>query len=370
MYIWERAEWPDFHFDIKVLIPFLDEARDQLAKIRGMATSLRLEDQGELIYSEALETSAIEGEQLNPADVRSSVARRLGLSEEGLPDTAERHGGLVDVLLDAVRSYREDLTEEKLFVWQAALFPTGYSGMFKVATGRWRQGNQDMNIISGNPGKERVHFTAPPASRVPREMEAFLEWWNTSRSIDGLLRAGIAHLYFVTVHPFEDGNGRVARALTDLALAQDEQTGTRLYSLSSQIIRDKNRYYSILEETQKGDGDVTSWLKWFLETYSRSIDHSLTLVQGSLQSRALYSRLSGLNLNSRQKKALAKMAEKLPEEYKGGMTNKKYAAINKTSPATAKRDLAELVGLGVLVTGDKGGRSACYLLNPDRLRPD
>jgi len=363
MYIWERPDWPEFKYDIKSLIPSLDAARARQSDIKGTAAALRLEDLGELIFTEVLDTSLIEGEQLNPQDVRSSVARRLGLSEKGLPDTSERHGTLVDVLLDATRSYRDPLTPEKLFAWHAGLFPTGYSGMFKVKTASWRQGTGEMNIVSGNPGKEKVHFTAPPASRIPAEMERFLEWWNESRALDGLLRAGMAHLYFVTIHPFEDGNGRIARALTDLALAQDEQNGTRLYSLSSQILRDKSRYYTLLEETQKGDGDITAWLLWFLKTYSAGIDHSLLLVRGAFQSRAYYSRLQELDLNERQKKVLDKMIALLPGEFHGGMTNKKYTAITGTSPATSKRDLTDLAVRGVLVPGDKGGRSAYYVLN-------
>ncbi len=370
MYLWERPEWPKFRYDVKTLLPALNHARERQAKIRSMAAGLRLEDQGHLIINEALDTSAIEEEFLNPEDVRSSVARKLGLSETGFPDTAQRHSGLVEVIVEATRGFQEALTKEKLWAWQAALFPTGYSGIQKIEVGVWRSGNQDMNIISGNTGKEKIHYTAPPSEREPPEMEDFLEWWESSRDLNGLIRAGIAHLYFESIHPFEDGIGRIARALTDLALAQDEQEGRRLYSISAQILRDKSRYYAILEETQKGDGDITSWLNWFLETYGRSIDYSLTLVSGSLQARAFYSRQDSVALNLRQKKALDKMAAKLPEPFRCGMTNKKYAAINKTSPATAKRDLNDLVQKGVFVPGEGKGRSANYQLNMDWLAVD
>jgi len=363
-YLWELKQWPKFSYNLERLLPHIAQARNLQGQIHSTASSLELKDHGELIFREALNTSAIEGENLNPQDLRSSIANHLGLPSAGLPGTSERHQGLIEVLVDATTNFEEPLTFQTLWSWHSALFPTGHSGIKKIIVGGWRSGDSSMNIISGSMGNEKIHFTAPPSTKVNDEMTAFIEWWESSmEKVDGFLRAGIAHLYFVTIHPFEDGNGRLARALTDLALAQEEKKGTRLYSLSTQIHKERKSYYRILDEVQTGGGDITNWLSWFLDVYSHSIESSLEIVRGSLMAQKFYTNIADIPLNERQLKALGKMVQKLPEDFDGGMTNKKYSAINKASPATIKRDLKELVDLGILIPGEEGGRSTNYQIN-------
>lgn len=363
-YLWELKQWPGFSYSLDILLPYIAQARKLQGQIQSLAASLELKDQGELLFREALHTSAIEGENLNPQDVRSSIANHLGLPSAGLPETAERHQGLIELLVDATANYEKVLTAEKLWAWHSALFPTGYSGIKKIIVGGWRSGVTPMNIISGSMGKEKIHFTAPPSNQMDKEMLQFTKWWESSLGkVDGLLRAGIAHLYFVTIHPFEDGNGRLARALTDLALAQEEMTGIRLYSLSTQIHKERTSYYAILDEVQKGGGDITLWLSWFLDIYSHSIESSMEIIKGDLMAQRFYTNISKIALNERQLKVLEKMVQKLPENFTGGLTNKKYSAITKVSLATVKRDLKEMADLGILIIGEERGRSTNYQIN-------
>ena len=363
-YLWQLDQWPELNYSLETLLPYYAEARKRQGQIQSVASSLELKDQGELLFREALHTSAIEGENLNPQDLRSSIANQLGLSDAGLPVTATRHQGLVEVLIDATSNFNVPLSAETLWSWHAALFPTGYSGMTKISVGAWRSGDLPMNIVSGSMGKEKIHFTAAPSSRMDEDMSRFIQWWSGSQGrIDGLLRAGIAHLYFVTIHPFEDGNGRIARALTDRALSLEENTGVRLYSLSTQIHKERKAYYEKLDEAQKGGGDITAWLSWFLEIYIRSIESSMDIIKGALMSQKFYCHLAVVSLNKRQLKVLGKMVKMLPEEFAGGLTNRKYTAITKASLATVKRDLKELVDKGILVPGEAKGRSTSYQLN-------
>jgi Fic family protein len=363
-YLWQLEQWPEFTYSLDQLLPYIVQARKLQGQIQTLAASVELKDQGELLFREALHTSAIEGENLNPQDIRSSIAKHLGLPTAGLPETTERYQGLIEVLVDATVNYEEVITTEKLRAWHSALFPTGYSGINKITVGGWRSGDTPMNIISGSMGNEKIHFTAPPFSQVNEEMTQFYQWWESSLGkVDGLLRAGIAHLYFVTIHPFEDGNGRLARALTDLALAQEEKTGTRLYSLSTQIHKERTSYYGILDEVQKGGGDITTWLCWFLDIYSHSIESSMEIIRAALMAQKFYTNISKISLNERQLKVLGKMIKKLPENYTGGLTNKKYTAITKVSLATVKRDLKEMVALGILIPGEEKGRSTNYQIN-------
>jgi len=363
-YLWELKQWPDFLYSLEELLPYIAHARKLQGQIQYLASSLELKDQGELLFREAIHTSAIEGESLNPQDIRSSIANQLGLPTAGLPGTEIRHEGLIEVLVDATANFDQTLTSEKLWAWHSALFPTGHSGIKKIIVGGWRSGVAPMYIISGSIGKEKIHFTAPPSNLLEQEMIQFINWWKISHGkVDGLLRAGIAHLYFVTIHPFEDGNGRMARALTDLALAQEEKTGTRLYSLSTQIHKEKKAYYEKLEEVQKGGVDITTWLSWFLGIYSHSIESSLEIIKGALMSQKFYSNIANITLNARQLKVLRKMIEKLPEDFTGGMTNKKYIAITKVSIATVKRDIKEMAEHGILVVGEEKGRSTKYQIN-------
>jgi len=363
-YIWQKETWPQFHWDLEVVIPFLSRAKLAQGNILGNIDAFNLKEQGDLFVEEVLTTSAIEGEMLDPNTVRSSVARRLGLPTAGLPDITAQSEGLVTMLLDATKNFSQPMTREWLCGWQAALFPTGYSGMFKVRTGTWRDSLHPMQVVSGSMGKERVHYEAPPANMIEAEMDRFMTWWNSPpESMDGLIRAGISHFWLVTIHPFADGNGRVSRAISDMALAQDEQTGKRLYSISSQIIKDKSSYYAILEKTQKGDGDLTEWLIWFLEIFEKSIEESKRLITKSLFMGKFYQIVGWIVLNERQNKVLGKLLECYPDEFKGGLTNKKYVSMTKISPETAKRDLKDMVSKGILVPGNAGGRSMSYQLN-------
>jgi Fic family protein len=363
-YIWQNEDWANFRWDSEGILGALSTARSQQGYILGQAESFELKDQGDLVIEEALSTSAIEGETLDRDSIRSSVARRLGLPTAGLPENKRGGDGLVEVLLDATRNYQTRLTPERLWAWQAALFPTGYSGIFKIKTGGWRTGSNPMRVVSGSMGRETVHFEAPPSERVKNEMKSFLLWWkNSENRMDGIIRAAVAHLRFVTIHPFEDGNGRISRALTDMALAQDEKKGMRLYSLSSQIVKDKSGYYRILEETQKGRGDITGWLIWFLNMFGESIENSRKLISRTLFIGKYFRNISDIHLRERQLKVLKKMLEFYPEDFKGGLTNRKYVAMTRVSPETAKRDLKEMLDKGVLIRGNGKGRSVNYRLN-------
>ena len=363
-WIWQRRDWPHLTWDAAQLSTPLATARRAQGEVAGMARLLDedtdLHAQLEVLTQEGLATSAIEGETLDAGSLRSSLARRLGLPTAGLPPALRSVEGLTDVLLGATRRYDRALTLSKLCAWQAALFPTGRSGLHQIRVGRLR-GNDPMQIVSGPIGRERVHYEAPPRDRLGGEMKAFLTWFNTPpKDLDGLLRAGLAHAWFELVHPFEDGNGRVGRALLDRALAQDEGRATRLYSMSARFETVRDDYYDALGELSRGNLDVTSWLTWFLlqvEAAARSSEHTVHHV---LFKARYWAQHAPKALNARQRKALSAMLDARPA-FVGGMTNRKYASLTKTSPATAQRDLAELVALKCLMlTG--AGRSARYEL--------
>ena len=363
-YIWQNDNWPHYTWHTEKLIDLLGIARKKQGFILGKGDLLDLKDISYFLSEEAMNTSEIEGEKLDRDTIRSSVARRLGLPTAGLPDIRRETDGLVQILIDATSNYSSPLDKEKLWAWQAALFPTGYSGIQKIKTGAWRDNPVPMQVVSGSMGKPRVHFEALPANKIEQEIDSFLYWWNNKNTeTDGIVRAAIAHFRFVTIHPFEDGNGRIARALTDMALAQDEKTGKRLYSLSSQINKEKTAYYSILEKTQKGTGDLTDWLCWFLQMYSRSIDNSLEIIEASFFKDSFYRSLNSIVLNERQKKVIGKLLDPYPEEFTGGLTNKKYVSMTKVSPETAKRDLKKLLDNRILIKNDAKGRSTSYRLN-------
>jgi Fic family protein len=364
-YIWQRDEWPRFRWDSGTLLKPLANARSVHGELVAMADRLSLVDQSDLYVEEGIATSSIEGDVIDPDPFRSSVAERLGLPTAGLPVSNTKSAALATVLIEATRSHDRPLTAELIQGWQAALFPTGYSGPYRVETGRWRQSETAMHVVSGSMGKEEIHFTAPPRERLRDEMIRFIAWWNgESRELDGVIRAGLAHLYFVTIHPFADGNGRVARVLTDMALAQDEKSSRRMYSLSHSIRNVRNEYYHILEDTQRGDLDVTQWLLWFIAIYARSIANALGRIDRSRIIEGYYRRLADESLNPRQIKVLKKMISTYPEPYSGGMTNRKYVTITGISSETAKRDLRDLLAKGFLLRGDAAGRSTYYVL-PD-----
>lgn len=363
-YIWQKPGWTEFSWNTDQIIDALSLARKKQGIILGKGDFLELKELSFFLAEEAVNTAEIEGEKLDRDSIRSSVAKRLGLPTAGLPDVRKETDGLVELLIDATSNYTSPLTQKRIKGWQAALFPTGYSGIRKIQVGKWRTDELPMQVISGSMGKEKIHFEAPPASIVNRETNDFIRWWNVYKTeIDGIIRAAVAHFHFVTIHPFEEGNGRIARALTDMALSQDEKTGKRFYSLSSQINREKTAYYNILEKTQKGNGDITEWLNWFLQMFSRSIDSSLKIIENSLFKNTYYKRIHESGLNDRQIKVIGKLLEPYPEVFSGGLTNKKYVSMTKISPETAKRDVRDLLDKGIILKNDSKGRSTSYRLN-------
>jgi len=365
-WIWQQNGWPRFIWQADALLPLISKARliqgKLLAKINNIGFELSREASAEVLTEEAMKTSEIEGELLNRDSVRSSVAKHLGLSTFGLPIPARAVDGLVDILVDATRNYSKPLTADRLKSWQAALFPTGYSGLYRIQTGEWRSSEDPMQVVSGGLGKERVHFEAVPGPEVEKEMQQFLEWWKLSNE-DGLVRAGVAHFYFVTIHPFDDGNGRIARAITDMALAQDEQLPTRYYSLSSQIMKERKDYYDILERSQKGDVDITAWLSWFLGCYTRALEGAMKLISKVLVKATFWQHFGSIALSDRQRKVINLLLNAGQGGFEGGLTTRKYVSIAKTSRATAFREIDDLVEKGLLVQNPAKGRSTSYDLN-------
>ncbi len=364
-WIWQRPDWPEFHWDSARLARPLAAARRAQGELTGMARFLDpdsdLHAQLEVLTSEGVATSAIEGERFDPDALRSSLARRLGLPTAGLPAPPRSMEGLVDVLLDATQRLEKPLTKRMLAGWQAALFPTGRSGLTEIRVGVLR-GASPMRIVSGPIGRQRVHYEAPPRRGLERELKRLLTWFNRPLAdADGLLRAGVAHAWFELIHPFEDGNGRVGRALLDRALAQDENRSSRLYSLSARFMAVRNEYYEALQELSRGDLDATAWLNWFLEQVVAACGASAGTVEGVLRKARFWVRHAHTALNERQRKVLNTLLDAGISGLVGGMTNKKYAHLTHVSPATAQRDLAELAKLGVL-RAQGAGRSVRYEL--------
>ena len=362
-YIWEQTAWTQFRWNNNKIIVILGKCRllqgKLLSKMADLGFDLGSQAQVEILAEETMKTAAIEGESLDRKAVRSSVARRLGLPSGGL--RVDRYvDGLVSVILDATRNYDKPLTEERLYGWQAALFPTGYSGMHKIKVGQWR-GPKSMRVVSGPVGRERVHFEAPPANRIADEMRRFLEWWEESRGrVEGVLRAAIAHFRFVTIHPFEDGNGRIARALTDMALTEDDRRPMRYYSISSQVMAEREAYYDVLERSQKGDGEITEWFIWFLGCFSRAIRRSEGLLAGVLDKGAFWKMHGQGSLSERQRKIINRMLDFGRGGFEGGMTTRKYVSLANVSRATAFRELNQLLELGIIKQNPGGGRSVSY----------
>jgi Fic family protein len=366
-WIWQQADWPRFRWDAAALSNLLATARRAQGEVAGMARMLDadadLQAQLEVLTREGAATSAIEGEKFDPNALRSSLARRLGLPTVGRPPASRSVEGLADVLLDATRRFAAPLALEQLNAWQAALFPTGRSGLHEIRVGELR-GDDPMQIVSGPIGRERVHYEAPPRARLEAEMKKFLDWFNAPLAeLDGLLRSGLAHAWFEAIHPYEDGNGRVGRALLDKALAQDEQRATRLYSMSARFEAVRDDYYQALGEFSGGTMDVTGWLEWFLVQVAEAARSSEHTVNRVLHKARFWLKRPSAVLNERQKKALNAMLDAGPDGFVGGMTNKKYAHLTRASAATSQRDLADLVANGCLVlTG--AGRGARYELPP------
>jgi Fic family protein len=362
-YIWERRNWHAFAYDKAVFLEPLSRLRVAQGKLLGRVASLDIdletEAQASVLVEEAMRTAEIEGQRLNQDSVRSSVAKRLGLPQ-GVGAQDRSVDGLVDVLLDAVRSYDKPLTLQRLNGWQAALFPSGYSGLHKIRTGALR-GKELMRIVSGPVGKEKVHFEAVPRDQLGEQMRLFLRWWKESAGkTDGILRAATAHLWFVTMHPYEDGNGRLARALTDMALAQDEKIKVRFYSISSELMRRREEYYKILEDVQTCRVDVTQWYLWFIARVGASIEQSQKIVANVFARVDFRREHAQVSLNPRQKKVLGRILEAGPGNFTGGLTTRKYVSIAKVSRATAFREISDMLEKKLLRQLPGRGRSVRY----------
>jgi len=364
-YVWQHEIWPHLSRKSESLLPLISKARlaqgKLLTKVGHLGFKLSREARVDILTEEAVKTSAIEGERLNRESVKSSVARHLGLPTAGLPPANRFVDGLVEVLLEATQNYDNPLTAIRLKRWQAALFPTGHSGLSRIRVGKWREQKQSMQVVSGAVGRERVHYEAPPGNRVEEEMRRFLSWWKISLGQeDGLLRSGIAHFYFVTIHPFEDGNGRIARALTDMALAQDEKLSTRYYSLSSQIMEERDDYYRVLEACQKGTGDVTEWLHWYLGCHTRAVEGAQKLIADVLAKAEFWQHRSQTAINERQRKVVNRLLDVGKGGFQGGLTTRKYVSMTRVSRATAFREISDLMEKGFLLQNPAKGRSASY----------
>lgn len=364
-YIWQQPDWPHWRYDLQRLSGLLAQVHHTqghlLGRMHGLGLALRDQATLQVLTDEVLKTSEIEGEHLNPDTVRSSIARRLGV-DIGALAPADRHvDGVVDMVLDATGHFGQSLTAKRLFGWHAALFPTGYSGMTAIRTGRWRDdASGPMQVVSGPVGRQKIHYEAPPARLLKAEMSDFLRWFNTYHEPDPVVKAGLAHLWFVTIHPFDDGNGRIARAIGDMALARAEQSAQRFYSLSAQIQRERKNYHDMLERAQKGTLDVTDWLEWFLGCLLRAMQGAEVTLSAVLTRMRFWQRWAEAPLNERQ----VKLINRLLDGFEGKLTSSKWAVIAKCSPDTALRDITDLIARGALMKSDAGGRSTSYELRP------
>lgn len=366
-YIWQAEDWPHWRFDLASLAPALAEVSHAqgllLGRLADAGMALREQTRLSALTQDVVKTSEIEGEQLPVDSVRSSIARRLGVDIGALAPVDRHVEGVVEMVLDATAQCQAPLTRERLFSWHAALFPTGHSGLAQIRVGQWRDdAGGPMQVVSGPVGRQRVHFEAPPADRLATETERFLAWANGATGEPPLVKAGLAHLWLVTVHPFDDGNGRIARAVGDLFLARADGSPQRFYSLSAQIQRDRKAYYDRLERTQRGSMDVTEWLAWFLATLHRAIDQAQHTLDGVLTKQRLWQRWSAPGaapLNDRQ----VLMINRLLDGFEGKLTSSKWAAMAKCSPDTALRDITDLLARGVLRKLEAGGRSTGYALS-------
>jgi len=362
-YIHDLKNWPTFRWRQERLADQLATVRHRQGRLIGhmeaLGFQLRAEAVLQTLTEDVLKSSEIEGEKLDREQVRSSLARRLGM-DVGALTPADRHvEGVVEMMLDATQKFDVALTVERLFGWHAALFPTGRSGMLKIRVGKWRDDSAGpMQVVSGPMGKERVHFQAPAAGLLNREMRAFLAWFNGKKDMDAVLKAGVAHLWFVTIHPFDDGNGRIARAIADMALARSENSPQRFYSMSAQIRAERKAYYDVLEATQKGDLDITAWLEWFLRCLGSAVDGAETTLASVLKKARFWDLHDGEQFNDRQRKIVNRMLD----SFEGKLTSSKWAKLGKCSQDTASRDIDDLVRRKILAKDAAGGRSTSYSL--------
>ena len=364
MWIHEYQNWPNFTWNVEALVSKLADIRHRqgylLGQMEGLGFELKQEASLNTLTNDVVKSSAIEGENLNPEEVRSSIARRLGIERAGLIPVSRGVEGIVEIMLDATQQFSKPLTKERLFDWHAALFPTGRSGMYPITVGYWRGiDSGPMQVVSGPIGREKVHFEAPNADRLENEMQAFLTWFEHGSAVDPVLKAGIAHLWFVTIHPFEDGNGRIARAIGDMALARADGVPDRFYSLSTQIESERKNYYLNLEKQQKSSLEITGWLTWFLDCLGRAISSAEVTLGKVLFKAQLWSRINQKPVNERQRLIINRMLE---DDFKGYMNTSKYAKLAKCSNDTALRDILDLKDRNLFIQNPGGGRSTSYRL--------
>jgi len=363
MYMHQLKAWPDFTWDAEFVLPQLGNVRHRQGLILGQMNALgfKLKEHALLdtLTLDVTKSSEIEGELLSTDQVRSSIARRLGINLTHPVNASRDVEGVVEMMLNATQHYNEILTDDRLYGWHAALFPTGRTGMHKITVGAWRTPDAGpMQVVSGAIGKEKIHFEAPDATLLPQEMILFLNWFNGQNDLDPVIKAAIAHLWFVTIHPFDDGNGRIARALTDMQLARADNSPQRFYSMSAQILKEKSVYYNLLEKTQKGDLDITEWISWFLDCLDRAMDSTVQTLSGVFSRFNFWERHGNTALNSRQRQ----MIGTLLDDFFGKLTSSKWAKMAKCSADTALRDIQDLVEKGILEKETGGGRSTSYIL--------
>ncbi|MDR3133629.1 MAG: Fic family protein [Prevotellaceae bacterium] len=368
-YIYHYPEWPYFSWDDRAIATVFGEVRHLQGKLLGQMNALGFAMQTEAALAtltlDVLKSSEIEGERLNYEQVRSSIARRLGMDVAGLVPSSRHIDGVVEMMLDATQNYREPLTDERLFGWHAALFPTGRSGMYKIDVGRYRTG--EMQVVSGAMGKEKIHYEAPPPAIIQKEMTRFLYWLNDAKAVfspqqksaDPVLKAAVAHLWFVTIHPFNDGNGRIARAISDMLLARSDENPQRFYSLSNQILAERKKYYEVLQKTQQGNGNITEWMDWFLHCLKRALLATEDSLQHVLRKADFWKTHSHTSMNERQRL----MLNKLLDGFEGKLQSSKWAKITHCSQDTALRDIKDLMEKGILKQDLQSGRSTSYILN-------
>lgn len=360
IYIHQLSNWPEFYWNQEEIILLLSEVRNLQGRLIGKVELLGfdLQDEANLetLIQDVVQSSEIEGEILNPEQVRSSIATKLGLEDSGLQHSDRHIDGVVEMMLDATQNQNKIISTERLFSWHAALFPTGRSGLYKIEVAQLRTG--DMQVVSGSMGKEIVHFEAPKAILLEKELNCFVDWFNSSSNIDSILKAAVAHLWFLTIHPFDDGNGRIARAITDMQLSKADGVNQRFYSMSAQIKVERKMYYKILESTQKGDLDITEWIVWFLECLKNALLSSSVIIDKVIKKHQFWVLNGNLINNERQRE----MLNKLMDSFEGNLTTSKWAKMTKSSQDTALRDITDLVNKGILIKANSGGRSTHYEL--------
>ena len=358
-YIYENADWPHFHWDKVAISMQLYEVKLLQAKLLGKMSSLAFEIQQEafqiILENEIIKTNEIEGEIFESKQVRSSISKKLGIAH--VQQTNKNIDGFVDLIFDATQNFNQEISIQRLFDWHSSLFPTGRNGKYKIVVAQWRKlENEPMQVVSGGFGNQKIHFEAPNSEKIDSEMNLFLHYLNTNTSDDLMIKAAIIHLWFLTIHPFEDGNGRIARNITEYLLAKADQSALRFYSLSTQIAKDKKNYYLMLEKSQKGGLDISCWILWFLESLKNSLTQSETIIAKTLSKATFWQKNSQTILNNRQ----SKMLNQLWDDFEGNLTTKKWAIINKCSNDTALRDINDLIAKGILYKEEKGSRSSCY----------